>query len=367
MKHLLAEKLKKQTMSFDTWGKTSWHYVQALVLKSYFDDFTQRGNTLSFEYGKAFIEKLYNDQGIIPSIDLNYYSIDQIRPCSALFQLYHQDPNPKYKKVLDDLFTQLTTTYPRTASGNFFHKENYPHQVWLDGLYMGQPFYVEYIKTFKETKDYQDTINQFENVLKKAYVQETQLFVHAYDESKSMFWCDPKTGHSPHVWGRAVGWVVMALVDVLELLEGEPVDTKPLIDMLKITVDGMLGYQDKSGLWYQVVNFQGKEGNYLETSGTAMMSYGLLKAVRLGYLDSSYQSIGVHAFNGICDKYLFERDKEVILGGICKSAGLGKHPELGNIRSGSYEYYVYEEKMVENNGHGIGAFLNAYNEIQYLP
>lgn len=365
MNYQLVEKLKKQTMSFDKWGKTSWHYVQAVVLKSYLDDYNQTGNEQSYHYAKTFIEKLYDGDNI-PDINLNYYSIDQIRMASALFQLYHLDQQPKYRKVLDDLYQQLTTTYPRTKSGNFFHKENYPNQVWLDGLYMGQPFYVEYVKTFLDKKDYSDTLRQFEQVRNIAFNKETKLYVHAYDESKQMFWCDKKTGLSAHVWARAVGWLVMAMVDVLELLESTDADTKNLKAMLKETVDGMLDYQDPSGMWYQIVNMQKREGNYLETSGTSMMVYGILKATRLGYLESSYQPLAVKAFDATIEKYLKETDDQVILGGICKSAGLGKHPDLGTIRDGSYEYYVYGEKIVENNGHGIGSFLLAYNEIKHL-
>lgn len=367
MKNQLIEKFKDQYMELDKWYTTSWHYVQFCILKSYMDDYKVSHHQPYYDFVKNYIELLFDENGNIPKINLNYYSIDEIRMASILFDLYDQEKDPKYKKVMDSLYHQLTTTYPRTPSNNFWHKENYPNQVWLDGLYMGQPFYVEYIKRFNETKHYEDTLNQFKNVRKRAFDESKKLYYHAYDESKKMFWCNPENGLSPHVWLRAVGWLMMAFVDILELLEGEPADAQFLKDYLKETLDGMLPYQDQTtGMWYQVVDFPGRENNYLETSGTSMMVYAILKGIRKGYLDPSYQDVATKAFNGMVNQYLTERDGVVYLGGICKSAGLGKNPGTGVVRDGSYAYYTTGELKVENNGHGVAAFFMAYNEIKLL-
>ncbi|MDQ0255953.1 unsaturated rhamnogalacturonyl hydrolase [Evansella vedderi] len=360
-----VEKLKAQYMEgCGKWYSLTWHYVEGCILKAYLDSYSQSGNEEDYLFVKNYIDQLYDKNNNIPLIDPNYYSIDQIRMSAILFTLYEKEKDLKYKKILDLIYKQLET-YPRTESGSFWHKTNYPHQIWMDGLYMGQPFYVQYIKEFEQKKDYSDTLNQFKNARKFLLDEETQLYYHAYDESREMFWCNKETGLSPHVWSRAVGWYVMALVDILEVLEGEEVETNELKELLKEAVDGMLRYQHHSGMWYQVVEYSGRKGNYLETSGTAMISYGILKAVRLGYLPTDYRQYGVDAFEGILHHYLHEENGEVLLGGICKSAGLGTHPELGVVRDGSYEYYINGEPIVTNNGHGVAPFLMAYNELKY--
>ncbi|WP_449540344.1 glycoside hydrolase family 88/105 protein [Ferdinandcohnia sp. Marseille-Q9671] len=362
----LVEKLRQDyKQSEGKWYSHRWHYIESCILKSYLDSYEDTGNEEDYEFVKDYIDRLYNVDGVIEEIDITYYSIDQIRMANILFTLYKKEGDEKYKRVLDLLYSQLDT-YPRTTSGSFWHKSNYENQIWLDGLYMGQPFYVQYIKEFIAKKDYSDTINQFKNVRKYLYNDNTKLYVHAYDESRSMFWCDKETGHSPHVWGRAVGWYAMALVDVLELLEGEDAGQQELIDLLTETVDGMLQYQQSNGMWYQVVDYVGEKGNYLETSGTLMMSYAILKAVRLGYLSEIYNEHGIDAFEGTVKQYVREENGEVLLGGICKSAGLGRHPERGDIRKGDYEYYVFGEKMVDNNGHGVAPLFMAYNEMKKI-
>ncbi|RKL67175.1 glycosyl hydrolase [Salipaludibacillus neizhouensis] len=366
MVYNLVEKLKEEYKDgCGKWYELKWHYIQGCILKAYLDSYEQTGNEGDYKFVKDFIDRLVDEDGNVEKIDINYYSIDQIRMTSILYTLYKKEKDPRYKKPIDLIYKQLET-YPRTETGNFWHKTNYPHQIWMDGLYMGQPFYVQYIKEFEEKKDYSDTINQFRNVRKLLYDDETQLYYHAYDESRDMFWCDKETGLSPHVWSRAVGWYVMALVDILELLEDQDVNSDELKDLLKESVDGMLRYQHHSGLWYQVVEYSGRKGNYLETSGTGMLSYGILKGVRLGYLSDAYTKYGVDAFDGMVNEYLTENNGEVLFGGICKSAGLGTHPELGVVRDGSYDYYINGEPIVINNGHGVAPLLMAYNEMKFL-
>ncbi|OXM84063.1 glycoside hydrolase family 88/105 protein [Paenibacillus rigui] len=366
MSYPMIQRLKEQYKESEKWYSLRWHYIESCILKSYQDSYKQSGSEADYLFVKQFIDRLYNTEGSIPVIDVTYYSIDQIRMATVLFGLYEKERDPKYKRVMDQIYNQLKT-YPRTEAGSFWHKENYPYQVWLDGLYMGQPFYVQYIKEFGEVKDYTDTLNQFANVRKYIYDIGKHLYVHAYDESRAMFWCDKETGRSPHVWGRAVGWLAMALVDVLEQLEGEPADTDSLKAMLKETVEDMLVHQHEEGMWYQVVDHAGEPGNYLESSGTLMLAYAMLKGVRLGYLPQQHAARGRLAFDGTVSRYVREGDDgEVLLGGICRSAGLGTNPDTGIVRDGTYEYYTQGEKIVENNGHGVAPLLMAYNEMLRL-
>jgi unsaturated rhamnogalacturonyl hydrolase len=364
LKYEIIDKLKKQYMSSKKWYSPRWHYIEACILKSYLDSYAETGKVEYYKFVKDFIDSLYDKDGNITGLKLNYYSIDQIRMGTILFKLYETEKDEKYKNTLDSLYKQLKT-YPRTESGSFWHKENYPNQIWLDGLYMGQPFYVQYIKEFEPHKDYSDTFKQFENARKFLYNEKNHLYYHAYDESRESFWCDKVTGRSQNVWGRAAGWITMALVDIIELLDGE-IDTKELKALFQEVVDGMLPYQHNSGMWYQIVDMGDKPGNYLESSGTLMLSYGILKGVRLGYLPEKYATYGKAAFDGTINQYVRQENEEVLLGGICKSAGLGKNPDTGIVRDGSFEYYTKCEKVVDNNGHGVAPLLMAYNEIQLI-
>ncbi|WP_079913269.1 glycoside hydrolase family 105 protein [Paenibacillus sp. 32352] len=363
MLYALVEQLKMEYRSESRWYSHRWHYIEGCILKAYMDSYEHFGIEDDYQFVKGFIDGLYNRDGEISEIKADMYNIDQIRMATLLFPLYERERDPKYKHVLDLLYQQLAN-YPRTKSGSFWHKQNYPFQVWLDGLYMGQPFYVRYMKTYAEHKHYSDSLHQFDNVRRFIYNESKGLYHHAYDESRQVFWCDKMTGQSPNVWGRAVGWFAMALVDVLELLEGETADTQPMKQLLIKLVDNMLPYQQPGGMWMQVVDRIEHPDNYLETSGTLMIAYAIMKGVRLGYLPQQYFIYGKQAFEGTISTYLREEEGQVLLGGICRSAGLGKKPENGQIRDGSLEYYIYQEQVVDNNGHGVAPLLMCDNEMK---
>jgi unsaturated rhamnogalacturonyl hydrolase len=257
-------------------------------------------------------------------------------------------------------------TQPRTPEGNFWHKKIYPNQVWLDGMYMGQPFYMEYETKFNNKKNYKDIFGQFANVVKYMRDEKTGLYYHGYDASKSVFWCDKETGLSQNFWLRSIGWYSMALLDTLNKCEPDESCQADYDNLKKVFVDlidSMLKFQDESGLWYQLPALGGKEPNYLETSGSSIMAYSLLKGVRLGFLPESYRKYGLKAFNGICDKYLKEKDGHLSLGGICLVAGLG--PADNTRRDGTFEYYM-SEPIVEDDAKGVGPLLLAYTEMRRL-
>ncbi|MBD2867272.1 glycoside hydrolase family 88/105 protein [Paenibacillus arenilitoris] len=361
----MVEILKEQYRTDTKWFSVRWHYIEGCIMKAYLDSYEQSGAERDYGFVKRFIDRQFDENGDIPAIRTDSYNIDQIRMAVCLFPLWQRERDPRYKKILDGLYGQLAV-YPRTKAGSFWHKENYPYQVWLDGLYMGQPFLVQYIKQFAARKDYSDTVKQFRNVREFIYHGGKRLYSHAYDESRAMLWCDKETGQSPNVWLRAIGWFAMALVDVLELLEGEPAEPGELRIYLKELADDMLPHRHSSGMWHQVVDRADAPGNYLESSGTLMLAYALLKGVRLGYLSSDYRQYGVEAFEGTLARYLREEAGEVLLGGICRSAGLGKKPETGEMRDGSLNYYIFGEAVADNNGHGVAPLLMAFNEIKRL-
>ena len=319
------------------------------------------GEKKYLDFAEAYIDHRVQEDGTIKGYNPEDYNIDNVNAGKTLFLLYDITGKEKYRKAIDVIYGQLKGQ-PRTSEGNFWHKKIYPNQVWLDGLYMGQPFYMEYETRFNDKKNYPDIFNQFFNVVKNMRDEKTGLYYHAYDSSKEMFWCDKTTGLSKNFWLRALGWYSMALLDTLTKTDNS---YQPAYDQLKQVfidlMESMVKFQDESGMWYQVVNMGGREKNYLETSGSAIMAYSMLKGVRLGFLPESFRAYGEKAFHGICDRYLKEKDGRLSLGGICLVAGLGG-PQM---RDGTYEYYM-SEPVVEDDAKGVGPFLLAYTEMRRL-
>ena len=232
--------------------------------------------------------------------------------------------------------------------------------------YMGQPFYLEYETRFNNRKNYDDIFSQFKFVIENMRNPLNGLYFHAMDTSREAFWCDKVTGLSQLSWLRAIGWYSMALLDSLEIVDNSDhkfdAEVKMLQDAFVDLINSMIKYQDESGMWYQVVNFGGMDKNYLETSGSSIMAYALLKGVRLGFLSESYRAYGEKAFHGICDNYLStDENGNLHLGGICLVAGLGG----ANRRPGTYDYYM-SEPVVKDDAKGVGPFLLAYTEMLRL-
>ena len=288
-----------------------------------------------------------------------------------LFPLYRLTKKEKYAKALHQLFKQIEGQ-PRTAQGNFWHKKIYPNQIWLDGTYMALPFYMEYEKTFNGSKNIDDIYKQLFNVYEIMRDKKTGLYYHGYDSSKSIFWADKETGLSRNFWLRSLGWYSMALLDTLNAAPDRGSDNwQRLQGIFTELCDSMLAVQDESGMWYQVPALSGRESpapdtsrNYLETSGSAIMAYSLLKGFRTGVLsDEKYQLAGKKAFEGIVSTYLSTDGGVLSLKGICLVAGLG--PEKDRRRDGSFDYYM-SEPVVEDDAKGVGPFILAYNEYKQL-
>ena len=342
-----------------------WNYIDGCMITACLSLYKTTGDEKFLDFSKKFLDYFVKDNGVIETYDPAEYNLDNVNQGKNLFTLYDLTGNQRYRDAIETIRGQLETQ-PRTKEGNFWHKKIYPNQVWLDGTYMAQPFYMEYETKFDDKKHYDDIFHQFANVVKYMRDPETGLYYHGYDASKKAFWCNKETGLSQNFWLRALGWYSMALLDTLSKCEpGE--EYKAEYDNLKNVfvdlIDSMLKFQDESGMWYQLPALGGQEPNYLETSGSAIMAYSLLKGARLGFLPESYRAYGLKAFQGICDRYLKEKDGHLSLGGICLVAGLG--PEDNRRRDGSFEYYM-SEPIVEDDAKGVGPLLLAYTEMRRL-
>jgi unsaturated rhamnogalacturonyl hydrolase len=279
-----------------------------------------------------------------------------------LFDLHKQTNDERYKKAIITLREQLKS-HPRTSEGGFWHKKIYPWQMWLDGLYMGAPFYARYARDFNEPDAFEDVISQFVIVHRHTYNPEKGLNYHGWDEKKVQKWADPVTGCSPNFWGRAMGWYAMALVDVLDFIPENHPRRGEILRILQEVADGIQKYQDKkSGLWFQVLDQGDREGNYLEATASSMFSYALLKAVRNGYIAPKYRKTAIKGYSGIVKHLIRENgDGSISLTKCCAVAGLGGNP----YRDGSYEYYI-RETVRDNDPKGVGPFIMASLEMNML-
>ena len=337
-----------------------WNYIDGCMITGILERYEITGEARFLDFADRFMSGFVEEDGRIRTYDPAEYSLDNVNPAKNLFTLYDLTGKEKYRKALELVRSQLSTM-PRTPEGNFWHKLIYPNQVWLDGIYMALPFYMEYEKRFDAQKDCEDICRQIANVEIRMRDPKTGLYYHGYDASRKMYWADPDTGCSPNFWLRAEGWFILGLVDVLEIMKDLPMQAESvhLQHMLLDLAKALSKYQDPSGLWYQLIALPELEGNYLETSGTALISAALLKAVRLGFLPESFRAVGEKAFYGIVDHRLTKNtDGTPCVTGICLVAGLGGEQH----RDGSVAYYL-SEPVVQNDAKGVGPLLLAYTEM----
>ena len=335
-----------------------WDYVHGLVLHGFEELYKKNPDPRYAAYIKGYADILVESDGTIKTYEIEKYNIDMIVAGRLLFNLYDTTKDNRYLIAMQTLKKQLEN-HPRTQSGGFWHKKIYPNQMWLDGLYMGEPFYAEYTATFENGKNLDDVAKQFEQIQLHATDPKTGLLYHGWDESKQMPWADKETGNSPNYWSRALGWYVMALVDALDYFPKDHPKQKELVGYLNNVSESLAKYQDKSGLWYQVTDKMGKEGNYLEASGSSMFAYAFAKGANKGYLPSKFKKLANKAFDGLTTQLIkVDTDGSITLTQACQVAGLGGTP----YRDGSYEYYVNEKKK-DNDPKATGPFILAALEL----
>ncbi len=341
--------------------KTSWNYIDGCMITCLLEMARITGEQEYFDFSERFIDAFVEEDGTIRTWVPEKFNLDDVNEGRTLFELYRATGKEKYRLAAEKLNSNLEKQ-PRTFEGSFWHKAIYPNQVWLDGIYMAQPFRALYAVNFGDG-DCSDTVRQIVTAAQHMRSPETGLYYHGYDASRTAFWADPETGLSKNFWLRSIGWFSVALADLLEILPaGSGRDS--LQGIFADLMQSAARFADgETGMYWQVPDQGGREGNYLETSGSAMLAYAMLKGARLGVLGNEYAAKGEKTFNGIVDKYLTFTDKGLNLGGICLVAGLG--PENNRRRDGSYAYYI-SEPVVENDAKGVAPFILAYTEIRRL-
>jgi unsaturated rhamnogalacturonyl hydrolase len=339
-------------------SKPKWEYTPTLMARAFLELYTATGDTAYLNHVLRFADLFIGEDGSILTYKQSLYNMDRIQGGNFLIMLNAIRPQPQYIIAIETLRDQLRNQ-PRTSEGGFWHKQVYPHQMWLDGLFTGTTFYARYAAYKPEPEAWSDIANQF-LVVDQHTLKANGLNHHGWDESHQMGWSDPVTGCSPETWGRAEGWYVMALCDVLELMPADQPERPALEAILRRVIDALLAVQDPdSHLWYQVPDRAGDEGNYLESTCSAMYCFALAKGVRLGILPPEYKEQAAQIMDGLKSyKLRLNEDGTLSLIDCCAVAGLGGNP----YRDGTYEYYVHE-RIREDDPKGVAPLLLAALEL----
>ena len=351
-------------LDFKDGKEISWNYTPGLEMKSFLDVFKSYGGDDILSYVDSWYDAAIGDDGEIKYYHPGSYSVDKVCPANTLFALHDLTGKEKYRAAADSMALTLGS-HPRTSEGAFWHKSIYPWQIWLDGLYMAEPFYAQHTARYApdslKAEKFSDIANDFLVTARHTFDPATGLYRHAWDETRSMFWCDPDTGQSAHCWGRALGWYCMAIVDVLDHMPEETPGRQEMIGILRGIFDVLPSFADPAtGMWYQVLDQPGREGNYLEATCSAMFSYTLLKGVRMGYLDKSLEKYARKTYRSLVRTFI-SRDGDGLLNidNCCSVGGLGGK----TMRKGDYDYYL-SEPVRSNDAKGVGPFIWASLEME---
>lgn len=325
-----------------------FHYHQGVFLSGMMNIYELCKDEKYYNYIKEWVDSIIQDDGSIDTYDPT--RLDDIQPGILLFPIYKRTNEKKYLTALNTLI-DILRSWKKNQAGGFWHKDMHPNQMWLDSLYMGGPIQAEYA-TFNDEPHFLDTaIQQAIIMYENMYDEESGLMFHAWDESKEVDWADPVTGLSSEVWGRALGWYVVAILDILQFTPQNHPDRAKLIEIEKKILNNIVKYRDpKEKMWYQVVNKGEKEGNWIENSCSCLYTAAIAKAVRMNILDSSFKDYANECFQAL-DASLEHDGENVLVNGVCVGTGVK-----------DYQGYI-ERPTVKNDLHGVGAFLLMCAEV----
>ena len=355
-------------------SKPKWSYVMGIEMEGMLDTYEhyKEGNNAILNYLKEYPAKMIDEKGNITGYKYEDFNLDNVRTAKFILRMHNLFPTKGTEKALKTLFKQLQNQ-PRTKEGVYWHKAIYANQVWLDGIFMGLPFYCNYavqtMKPKKAEKYLNDAVDQMVKTDNRTYDEKTQLWKHAWDETHQQFWANKEDGKSQHCWARALGWYVMAMTECLDAMPENYARRQEVIDLLNKAMKSVVKYQDKkTGVWYDVLDVK-SDKNYLESTASSMFAYVLLKGYRKGYLSEEYLKAGVKAYNGILKQFIkVNADKTISLTRCCAVSGLGPGPgpyvkKPNYKRDGSFEYYM-SEPIRDNDAKGVGPFIWASLEME---
>ena len=357
-------------------SKPRWNYAVGIELEGLLDTYRVHGDDSVLNYLHTYRQKMIDERGDVVGYDYNAFNLDNVRPAKFILRMQQYGARKGENIALKTFMKQLLNQ-PRTREGVFWHKAIYANQVWLDGIFMGLPFYCDYaVKNCsprKARRILDDAVNQMMQTDRRTYDEKTGLWKHAWDETHRQFWANPLTGQSRHTWARALGWYVMAMTECLDVMPDDYPRKAEVVALLQKVMKAVVQYQDKkSGVWYDVLDVESPK-NYLESTASCMFAYVLLKGSRMGWLDTDFNEAGKRAYEGILKRFIrVNKDRTITLTDCCSVSGLG--PGKGPFvpagkenykRDGSFDYYM-SEPIRDNDAKGIGPFIWASLEMERL-
>lgn len=318
-----------------------FHYHQGVFLSGMNKIYSLTGNADYFAYIKGWVDSQIDENGNIKNYDDG--QLDDMQSGILLYPLIDNTGDSRYQRALDMIVPKIYE-FPKTEEGGFWHMRTMPHQMWLDGLYMGGPICAEYGYRYHKTEYIELVIKQILLMIEKTRDEETGLLYHAWDESRSEPWADKETGCSPEFWGRSVGWVPVAITDDLDFISSDHPEYKKICEILCSLLDAVCKVQSEEGRWYQVLNKGGLEGNWLETSCSCLFVAAICKAVRKGILGAEYLRFAKKGYEAVIHSLEWDGD-DILIGNVCIGTGVG-----------DYKHYC-DRPVVVNDLHGMGAFL----------
>jgi rhamnogalacturonyl hydrolase YesR len=365
--HLAESEMERRgdSLSLGGWDEmrsqpSTWTYTTGLLMQAMDDLSTASGDTRFAEYAKRTMDSYLADDGTIHTYDADEFNIDHINSGKMLQRLYARHGDAKYRRAIDALAAQLAD-HPRTSEGAFWHKLRYPHQLWLDGVYMGMPFLAGVGVMEGDDLEIEDAVREFSIARSHLRDPETGLYYHAWDEAREQAWADSETGRSRYVWARGLGWYAMALVDILDVIPPEKAELRaPLLAVIPELAESLVRYQDATGVWFQVMDMPDEAGNFREASSSAMFTYFLAKAINKGYLPETFEPATQKAWAGLVDEFVsIYADGSFHLTNNCEVGGLGYG------RDGSYHYYM-SERVVVDDPKALGPAIMAGLQVAQL-
>lgn len=347
--------------NFPIYAPHRWNYEYSFFLLGSYKLGKKTGNQAFVDYPKKWLDNFVAESGGFNKgvYDMTEYKLDDVIPARLAILFHQETKQAKYKSVADTIALQLKKQ-PKTSDGGYWHKEIYPNQMWLDGVFMGDVFSMQYAQAYNQPEWYDEAVHQIKLIYKHTVDTRTGLLYHGWDESKNPVWAHPQKGTSPEFWGRAIGWYVMALVECLDFLPENHPGRNEVIKILQDVSASVKKYQDKkTNLWFQVIDKADQSGNWVETSCSAMFAYAFAKGHHQGFLDKTYLASAQQAYDALLKNYVYADDNG--------NLHLEQTVKVGTLNpktsKGDFQYYISTEKRIDDYK-GLAALLYASMEIE---
>ncbi|MBQ4516514.1 MAG: glycoside hydrolase family 88 protein [Clostridia bacterium] len=346
---LACDTMMRKFKAEDLPPKGGFHYHAGVFLAGMMDVYSVCGDEKYFNYAKGWVDSIIPETAVITRYCKG--TLDDHMAGILLFPLFEKTGEERYEWAIHQLVNEIRN-WLRNEYGGYWHMESKPHQMWLDSLYMVSELQMLYATKYNDEYFKKQPVQQALLMYEHMQDPKTKLLRHVWDASREITLCDKETGLTPEVWGRAMGWYVVSVLDIMEYLDKDSDDYKKLAEIEKEVLGAVLGFRDKEKkLWYQVVDKGDRPDNWVEASCSCLFTYAAAKAVRMGLFDESVLELISESLDAIIDNFVEVKDGDLLLSGVCIGTGIN-----------DYAGYIARPTST-NDLHGMGAFLLMCGEL----